>query len=211
MRILNGLPTWQGVTDFADSCVYASILTLVSHPDRVNMLNYLANGGMPTRHPNEPHNNSNSPWTFSRDQGRCFMAGVVAQHDGNRLKPLYAYIKSNGRYPNWMQDDGSKKWYGGDFALPHDIGCLEIALHLQRRLTKWQGFWLKAEIKIQSIIKPLHEPTQLICLCAIAGPEYVDYFRKTYSYRDAIALYFSSWRQEHNLGVKLYEYVRDFK
>jgi hypothetical protein len=60
---------------------------------------------------------------------------------------------------------------------------------------------LKIDIIFNGLFTAMREPNQLICLCMVAGPEYVRMYKKyNPKYAEAIKYYWSNWRSEPELA-----------
>lgn len=191
-----GLPRDNGASDRQDSARLAGILTLFDWPQKIDLREY----GTPkeeflyrdkitghlsrqvswkylnayVRHPAE------YKYDFSRDQAICLIAGLSRQF------PSDFWI--NAKYIT-----------GNDFLSPSVKG------HIQRckglKASWWQDQWLKAEILISAKFSPLGEPNQILCMCVVAGPEWVKrYCKANPQWKRAIEIYWKeSYRNEPEL------------
>lgn len=201
-----GLPKDTGASDYMDSARLAGIMAVFDIPGTPDLYNYIAftseRAVVGVRHPHEfPSNNPNN---FTRDQLMCLTAGIrVQKNNGAICDFLYAEACKRGNRAQNMEADvpGSLKKFpnGADLLLPSNMD------HLRRCAGHEPTFlgtlWLKADIIANGLFTPLGEQNQLICMCVVAGPEYVKMYKKcNKQWRDAIRLYWCGWRQEPELA-----------
>lgn len=208
-RLVDNLPCDNGSTDSLDSARLAGMMAISGHVSAPLCSRYLIRQEgklFGVRHPTDFFNKANDPRIFSRDQTICLAAGLLIQKATQEIGELVNRIKeANNRAQNWMEMDGKAKPYGGDIILPHVIQALEMAAGLRSELSILGKLMLKADILVNAWFTPTREPNQLIALCFMAGPEYLQFYKKhTKSWRDAIQDYWEdSFRNEATVAATL--------
>lgn len=191
----NGYPRCEGVTDFCDSAVLAGILSLFDYPD-FKMPIYALENGLPVRCPDSdiPNDECRNWWTFSRDQQLCLVAGYR-----NKVAVIGTHYGALTRRPangDWL----SPSHYG------HISKCLRGVPY-----TWLQRQWLRADIIFNCLFTPLREPNQLICQMVVAGPEYVQLWKKLNpNWRYAIIKYWNGWRKAPEVSKLMIEKLESF-
>jgi len=192
---LNGYPKDNGASDCMDSSRLAGLMSLVGHPLTPNLSGYFI-GTDPIRCPMEAK--ASDIDTFSRDQLICLASGLFAQGKTEICKVLYYRLLKKKRAPNWKNDDGTHKLFGGDILLPHDLNHLRLCAGLS--INPIGEFFLKLAIIFNSLFTPMREQNQLICMCILAGSDYVEYYKRlTPLWREALGDYWCGWRNEPEL------------
>jgi len=207
----SGFPKDNGATDFLDSSRLAGMLVISKNPQAVDCSKYFVDGN-PTRCPSEPGIASN-PHTFSRDQLVVLAAGLMLQGHKDQIASMYKKAeKAFHLAPNNQNDDGSKKWFGGDFIASHIMGALAKAAGLHPKLSIMQSLLLKFNIWLNNKRTPLNESNQLIAVCVMAGPEYVRQYRdNTPQWKQAILNYWAlSYRNEPEIANALIDVISKY-
>jgi hypothetical protein len=207
MIFQNGLPRDNGATDCMDSSRLAGMMVIAKHPQAPDCSQYFING-QPVRFPfPDPANaNSNNPRMFSRDQMICLAAGLMLQGHKDLIASMHKNaLKSLCRAPNNLNDDGSKKWFGGDFILPHIMGALKVAAGLKPKLNIFERLLLRIDLWQNNRFSPLREPNQLMAVCVMAGPEAIQLLKKSNpQWQQAVNEYWAlSYRNESELAQML--------
>lgn len=206
-RIVNGLPVDTGAGDTRDSARLAGVMAVAgmsNAPDCTKYLvEYLPGKFLGVRHPNpDPADEIASSWRyFSRDQMICLVAGLKAQGRGAEALGMYNYLKENGNHAqNYIEDDGSKKRFGGDYCLPHVVGAVAIAAGVQKELTIFQKAFMVIDLIGNAVFSPMREQNQLICLAYLTG--YLNLYKHlTPSFKAAnIKYWYDTTPNEYNRG-----------
>lgn len=201
MRFTDGLPVDSGASDEKDSSRLAGLLALFHHSSAPSLKEYVILNSIPVRHPTR----ANNPFDFSRDQLICLSAGIWSQGHYDICNNLYQQAThSFCRAPNWKEDDGTRKLFGGDILLPHHMN------HLKRCAGKKISFdpLLILDIIFNALFTPKRESNQLLSLVIVAGPAYVRFYKKiTPQWREALLLYWSGWRNEKELALFLIDKI----
>lgn len=169
-----GLPRDTGATDWNDSARLAGIMVLFNYSDadKINLELYIKND-VYTRHPEE------STYNFSRDQAVCLMSGLFKSDNE-------AFV--NADYIT-----------GNDFLSPSVLGHIK---RCQAEKASWlQNQWLKLDIMYNGLFTPRAEQNQLMCMCVVAGPEYVSMYKRwNNQWQKAVTDYWCGWRGEPELA-----------
>jgi hypothetical protein len=167
-RLVNGLPVDKNASDCMDSARLAGMMALADMPDAPDCTEYLNYLGLGVRHPNTTNPKETSWMYFSRDQMICLAAGLKAQRKS--AIGMYMYLVNNKNHAqNFIEDDGSKKRFGGDYCLPHVMGAMAICAGQQRELTFIQKCFLITDLIVNRVFTPMREQNQIIALCYITG------------------------------------------
>lgn len=195
-----GLPRDNGATDMLDSARLAGIMEVVQYPKSVNIWAYVDELGRFTRHPDYKNTKD-----FSRDQLVPLVAGMYAK----RFQVTGNYVINTVDHDWWFapNDDFLSPSVRNHIAL---CACDGRAGSLQ--VSRLGYFWLKLDILWNAYISPLDEPNQLICMIVRAGPEYVRMWLKhNKSWREAITTYWTGWRGENELAVRIIDFLNAYK
>lgn len=168
----NFLPKDNGADDYKDSARLAGLMALFGHPQAPDLEKYIVNG-KPTRHP------MYSPKDFSRDQLIPFLAGYKEMFGTHKVFYTFRnYRPTNGDWLSPSQKNHIKLCCGEDGS--------------------WFGYlWLWCDILWSAYIDPLAEPNQLISMLVVAGPKWIQRWKKLNKNWDmAIWHYWSTWRDE---------------
>lgn len=201
-----GLPRDSGATDMMDSARLAGLMVLFNYKaDKIDLMRYIKydeNGVLVgVRHPTEVP--SNNPKNFTRDQLVLLAAGLKKQGQAGTVRKLYYAAEDRCyRAQNTEADHpGTKKKFpnGADILGPDVMNHLRICGDLESK--DLSLFFLQVSIMFNAKYSPLREPNQLICLCMMAGDDYVRMYKKhTINWRHAIREYWSKWRGEPELA-----------
>lgn len=172
-----GLPRDNNATDAADSARLAGIMALIGHPLAPSLGDYFVfyQGKIaPVRHPIENKFPENDPRTMSRDQLVCLAAGLWAQKKHN----LADEIRKSCRFfaPNTLNEE-TKTW-----KIPDPIG-FAVRAHFKMcadpnyQLSRFEKNMLRLEIT-GSVFEPWSEQNQIMCMCIVAGHEFVWYYKQ---------------------------------
>jgi hypothetical protein len=166
-----GLPKDIGATDFQDSARLAGIMTVFEWPQKVNIFQYIGYFNY-LRHPRE------NRYDMSRDQAVCLVAGIYKQ--GGMYEVRRDLIN------------------GKDILSPSVLGHIR---RCQGRKATWlQDQWLKLDIMWAAYVKPEDEINQLLCMIMIAGPSWVQLFKKHHkNWKANLRAYWCGWRGEPEL------------
>lgn len=180
------LPRDQGATDWNDSARLAGIMVLFDHPQAKNIpLQEYVNLelGQYRRHPKQDE------YDFSRDQAVCLWAGLY-------IDELYDLVRTD-----WIT--------GKDILTPSVKG--HFARCAGGAGSWFQNLWLKLDILWNAKFQPMVEPNQLICMCVVAGPEYVKLWTSQNKvWKEAIREYWSNWRGESDLAELMIKKLENY-
>lgn len=191
-----GLPRDNGATDFNDSARLAGIMAVVddSRITEKELFRYIKNGTTVERHPNE------SKYDLSRDQLMCYLAGYYC---------LGCHIKYR-----WISENIFFKYINGiskDLVTPSVRNHIALCTGMK---TSWIGYqWLKLDIWYCGKFSKIDtEINQLLCLCIVAGPEYVRRFVKANpKWREQINYYWrDSFRNEPEIAKMLIKKIESY-
>lgn len=175
MKWLNGFPRDENCTDNMDSARLSGLLACLNHQQAPDLRSYLYSRWGIVRCPT-PLNAEDwcqNPWNVTRDQLVPVIAGLVAQGHILDAQCLCKAIEARGwRAQNSEADKpGSiKPWYNG----PDWFFGAEKEMCRNILRSGDNDSWLRAKILWDTKINPWHEPSQLICMMSLAGPEYID-------------------------------------
>jgi hypothetical protein len=210
MRIVDGLPVDSGASDAMDSARLAGVMSTFDYPgfNKKLCLKYIIPSGrslVAVRHPTEVP--ANNPDRFSRDQLMCLISGLYFAGLENIVRVLYVNcVLAKHRAQNHIEDNGSEKKWGADL-------LDSAAMDNLRRCSKIQSTALgRANLVIDilyaSFIDPKTETNQLLCMCKVAGPKWVRFFRFCHrSLKKNIRTYWSEWRGEKDLAEHIIRVV----
>lgn len=195
-RYVDGLPVDTGASDSQDSARLAGMLAIVGLANYCDM--YVIDG-QGRRHPTDSFQGANNPDKFSRDQLMCLVAGL-SSYNATRL--LERARLAGNRAQNWMEDDGSRKWYGADRLTTLNMQVLEIRASLREKLSWFARAQLITELTLKHWFTPLGEPNQLIAMCHISN-ERALLDRYWPEWKLAVMDYWTGWRGEPELAGRL--------
>lgn len=176
---IKGFPRCTNADDMADSPVIAAWLSLLNHPDRIDMRRYIVADGKPVRYPSGASILETSPRCFSRDQFVMLEAGLFAQETNLYYDGYFA--------PNDM-DEVTCKWKMPDFLSPSVRNHFKLC---SGRAGSWLGYKF-LELDIYFASKVDHEHNQLQAMCIVAGPKYVKkYVDRNPNWRQAVTEYWA--------------------
>lgn len=201
-----GLPKDVGASDKMDSARLAGLMVLFDYMcEGIYLMKYVkydsADGWVGMRHPTEvPSNNHKN---FTRDQLVPLVAGLFHQGEAGTVRKLYDQAKLRDYRAQNTEADvaGSTKKFpnGADLLTPDVMNHLRNCSGQESKLLGRIN--LRISILFNSTFTPMREPNQLICLCVMAGPEYVRMFKKhNTKWREAIREYWCGWRGEPGLA-----------
>lgn len=181
--------------DWADSARLAGLMTLFEHPRAPECAKYFV-GGKPVRHPTQDKYPENEPRCMSRDQLVCLVAGLWKECNIGHTKSI---DDSLGMWAPNNMDEKTKKWKIPDILMPSVKNHFSLCA---KREGFWLGYqWLKLDIWYNGKYTPMREPNQLIAMCVVAGPKYIDLYKESCDWKKAIRIYWAeSYRQEPELA-----------
>lgn len=202
----NGYPRDTGATDYMDSARLAGLMATFGLELKKDILiEYILRDEqgqfVGVRCPNEEP--SNNPKNFTRDQLVCLVSGLYFDHKRWTASKLFRAARDrNSRAQNTEADyPGTVKKFpdGADLLTPSVMDHLRMCADV--RPTLLGSLWLKMDIMFNGKFTPMREPNQLICMCMVAGPKYVEMYKKyNPKYAEAIRYYWSGWRGEPELA-----------
>lgn len=169
----NGLPRDNGADDYADSARLAGLMALLNHPQAPDLRDYVVEDAYTLcRHPTYPAND------FSRDQLIPFLAGLCRRTGTTWGRDYTKYKPSNGDWLSPSQQD-------------------HIRMCCYTTPTKLGRAWLWLDILYSCYVDPVAEPNQLIAMLVIAGPRYLNFWKRhNPRWRASLQLYWCGWRNE---------------
>lgn len=209
-----GLPKDVGATDKMDSARLAGLMVTIGYKaDGINLDLYTKYNEdavlQGVRHPEEvPANNYKN---FTRDQLGPLVCGLNRQGKAGTAEKLYlAAIDRNYRGQNTEADvvGSTKKFPNGA-----DLFSPAFMNHLSLSGSQGSSFlgsaWLIMDICFNGLFTPRAEPNQIFCMCEMAGPNYVRFWKKMNpAWKLAIIDYsITSYRDEKDLGLAFIDYV----
>lgn len=180
----HGLPKDLGASDWMDSPRLSGMMAIVHHPKTPNLDLYVNSMGLARRNPYLPKESDVND--FSRDQLMLLATGLHLQGRFGTCEKLYILAE--------------KRFYraqNGDFLSPSQMNHLRLCADLPG--TNFGYLWLKQDILWNRIVCPLSinpaEANQLLGMCIVAGPEYVELFCKNKWWKRQLWIYWCEWRE----------------
>lgn len=193
MILYKGFPRAQGVTDFCDSAVMAGLMSVFQWPE-FTMPDYFDQYGNPLRSgaSDIPGDQCFDPMTFSRDQLTCLIAGYHAANRMDQTKKIYNKLVEN----NWLCPNN-------DLLSPSNRGHVNFCVG--EKVSWIQDKWLYLDILFSSLVQPMAENNQLLCMLMIRDPKWIKLYTKLNKHwRENILEYWceaaGAWRNEPKLA-----------
>jgi hypothetical protein len=213
-----GLPKDTGASDYMDSARLVGLLALIEYPQRlhVELLQLYNNKGVCYRYPCVDPNwaASNNPNNVTRDQIVLLAAGFNKEGLILECNDILNRALNSGRIIKRAQNTeadivgSTKPWYNGaDILTPSVMNHLRISAKLPPRLLG--KLWLLMDLTFHALFTPMREPNQILAMAMVAGPKYLNYFKRINKKLDAsIRDYWSGWRGEPELAEYLITYLK---